>query len=540
MKRCAIYTRKSTDEGLEQDFNSLHAQREACEAYIKSQKHEGWKLVKSAFDDGGISGGTMDRPALQRLLKAVEDRQIDVIVVYKVDRLTRSLADFAKIVELLDDRNASFVSVTQQFNTTSSMGRLTLNVLLSFAQFEREVTAERIRDKIAASKKKGMWMGGPAPLGYDVKDKKLVVNETEAVTVRLIYQHYLELGSVRRLKQVCDDQESVTKFRKYQSGRVAGGKPISRGNLYQMLSNPIYAGLMPHKGETYAGLHDAIIDDSTWQAVQKKLSENAVARRAGKNAQSPSLLTGLVFDETGDLLTPTHTSKKGRRYRYYTSSRTAADAQAHPDGWRLRAETLERVVIDALANHLKRLEEQDLSSISLSTETSAFEILQDASTLEQISTIKKLVERIELTQDSISIHLASGIVSDDEPECQIDIPITLKRRGVERKIIVQGLAGTPSKPDKLLCKTIAKPLAWLDQLTSAYPPTLSSIAMQEKLSIADVSRTLQLAFLSPDIVEAIIAGRQPIDLTANKLKRLKKLPTTWPAQRQLLGFACIQ
>lgn len=331
MKRCAIYTRKSTDEGLEQDFNSLHAQREACEAYIKSQTHEGWKPIRTAFDDGGFSGGTMDRPGLAALLEAVERREVDIIVVYKVDRLTRSLADFAKIVERLDAQGVSFVSVTQQFNTTTSMGRLTLNVLLSFAQFEREVTAERIRDKIAASKKKGMWMGGPVPLGYDVQDRKLLVNETEAVTVRRIFDLYLETGSVRLLKHACERQGIVSKVRHMKTGRVSGGVPLGRGNLYQMLSNPIYVGRIPHRGETYPGQHEAIIDESVWEAVQTQLSDNAVARRYGTNAKSPSLLKGLVYDEAGDLLSPTHAVKSGRRYRYYVSHRALEDADVRQE-----------------------------------------------------------------------------------------------------------------------------------------------------------------------------------------------------------------
>ena len=247
MQRCAIYTRKSTEDGLEQDFNSLHAQREACEAYIKSQQHEGWKLMRTAFDDGGYSGGTMDRPALQELLAAIDRREIDIIVVYKVDRLTRSLADFSKIIDKLDQRDVSFVSVTQAFNTTSSMGRLTLNVLLSFAQFEREVTAERIRDKIAASKKKGIWMGGNLPLGYDVEDRKLVINKEEAATVRLLFDLYIELGTVRLLKAEADRLGIVTKKIIRKDGSVTGGKPFLRGNLYRLLSNPLYIGLIPHK-----------------------------------------------------------------------------------------------------------------------------------------------------------------------------------------------------------------------------------------------------------------------------------------------------
>ena len=529
MKRCAIYTRKSTDEGLEQDFNSLHAQREACEAYIKSQTHEGWKPIRTAFDDGGFSGGTLDRPGLTALLDAVERREVDIIVVYKVDRLTRSLADFAKIVEQLDVHGVSFVSVTQQFNTTTSMGRLTLNVLLSFAQFEREVTAERIRDKIAASKKKGMWMGGPVPLGYDVRDRKLLVNAMEAVTVRRIFDLYLELGSVRLLKRACDRQGIVSKVRHMQTGRVSGGVPIGRGNLYQMLSNPIYVGRIPHRGETYPGQHDAILDEAVWDAVQAQLSDNAVTRRYGTNAKSPSLLKGLVYDETGDLLSPTHAVKSGRRYRYYVSHRALEDADAHPEAWRLKAEHLESVVIDLLCDALRELD------IAADRYQDHIAQLKSGTVEEKVRTIASLVNRIDLTTDTVSMQL---LLEADEPETVVR-SITLKRRGVERRIVIPGLGGHEARPDKLLCALIAKPIAWMDRLTSPTPPSLSAIARDEGISVGDVSRTLQLAFLAPDIVETILAGRQPVDLTAQKLKRLKVLPTEWPAQRQLLGFNAI-
>jgi DNA invertase Pin-like site-specific DNA recombinase len=283
---CAIYTRKSSEEGLEQEFNSLDAQREACEAYIKSQAGEGWHLIRTHYDDGGISGGTLDRPALQQLLADIKARKVDTVVVYKVDRLTRSLADFAKIVEVFDRRGVSFVSVTQQFNTTSSMGRLTLNMLLSFAQFEREVTGERIRDKIAASKRKGMWMGGFVPLGYDAKDRSLVINEPEAETVRAVFRLYLEHGNVRRVKDEADRLGLATKVRKTENGRMRGGRPLSRGYIYKLLGNPLYAGRIAHKGEVYEGLHEAIIYAETWEAVQRKLAGNAHDRRSGNGAGS--------------------------------------------------------------------------------------------------------------------------------------------------------------------------------------------------------------------------------------------------------------
>jgi site-specific DNA recombinase len=317
--RCAIYTRKSSEEGLEQDFNSLDAQREACEAFIRSQKGAGWLALPGMYDDGGVSGGTMDRPALQRLLADIQAGRIDTAVVYKVDRLTRSLNDFAKIVDTFDAKRVSFVSVTQQFNTTTSMGRLTLNMLLSFAQFEREVTGERIRDKIAASKQKGMWMGGLPPLGNDVKDRKLVVNQPEADTVRHIFRRYAILKSVRALKEELDHHGLVSKARLDRHGRMTGGKPLARGALYEMLQNPIYRGQIRHKDKSYPGLHEAIIEEALWGEVQAALAENRVERVARSSATAPSLLAGLVYDEAGERMSPTHANKKGTRYRYYVS-----------------------------------------------------------------------------------------------------------------------------------------------------------------------------------------------------------------------------
>jgi DNA invertase Pin-like site-specific DNA recombinase len=321
--RCAIYTRKSSEEGLDQDFNSLDAQREACEAYIVSQRGEGWEALPSHYDDGGFSGGGMERPALKQLLSDVGAGQIDAIVVYKIDRLTRSLSDFVKMVEIFDAREVSFVSVTQSFNTTTSMGRLTLNVLLSFAQFEREVTGERIRDKIAASKKKGMWMGGPAPLGYDAVNRKLIVNREEAKTVRRIYRKYAEVGSVRKLKEELDAEGILSKVREGRNGRRWGGRPFSRGALYLMLQNRIYLGETTHKGNSYPGEHEEITSRDLWEKVQEIMAANRVSRRAGGGAQSSSLLAGILYDSSGNRMTPSHAVKKGKRYRYYLSNSLA-------------------------------------------------------------------------------------------------------------------------------------------------------------------------------------------------------------------------
>jgi site-specific DNA recombinase len=349
IQRCAVYTRKSTEDGLEQEFNSLDAQYEACTAYALSQRHEGWVVVPERYDDGGFSGGSLQRPGLKRLLADIAAGKVDTILVYKIDRLTRSLADFAKIVEVLDQANASFVSITQSFNTTTSMGRLTLNMLLSFAQFEREVTGERIRDKIAASKRKGLWMGGPVPLGYAVENRKLVVSQSEADLVRHIYQRYLELGSVVELADELNQQGRRTKVQQRASGPHRGGCVFRRGTLYHLLSNRIYLGQMVHKGEYFPGEHPAIVPTDLWGAVQEKLRGNASGTSRRLKSQQPSLLVGLVFDGEGRAMTPSHATKPGRRYRYYI---TRPDQMAEAPAWRVSAYDLEQIICDQLSGLL--------------------------------------------------------------------------------------------------------------------------------------------------------------------------------------------
>jgi site-specific DNA recombinase len=379
--RCAIYTRKSSEEGLEQEFNSLDAQREACEAYVTSQRHEGWSTLPALYDDGAYSGGTMERPALRRILDDIRARKIDVVVVYKVDRLTRSLADFAKIVEVFDAHGVSFVSVTQAFNTTSSMGRLTLNVLLSFAQFEREVTGERIRDKIAASKKKGMWMGGLPSLGYDVKDRKLVVNEAEASTVRHIYQRYLAIGNVRDLQAELKEAGVVSKARRAADGSPYGAQRLSRGALYLMLKNPIYRGQIVHKGKAFSGEHAAIIEETLWSPVQRHLEDNRIERRNGPERKEPSLLTGILFDAHGHTMTPTHSVKEGTRYRYYISHHLIVGADSDKaDGQRIPASNLEALVIDRVRALLADAVAISHAMSAAKLSASAQRKLQDAAT----------------------------------------------------------------------------------------------------------------------------------------------------------------
>src|SRR3954464_4674789 len=346
--RCAVYTRKSSEEGLEQDFNSLDAQREACEAYILSQKHEGWLALPQMYDDGGVSGGTMDRPALKRLLTDIEAGGIDTVVVYKVDRLTRSLSDFAKIVDVFDRHHVSFVSITQSFNTTSLMGRLTLNMLLSFAQFEREVTGERIRDKIAASKKKGIWVGGIVPLGYEVRERKLVIREEEAQTVRLIFERYLSLGSLPALQRDLRERGIVTRRRRLSSGRTIGGVPLTNGPLAHVLRNRVYLGELNHRGASHPGEHAPIITPMVFEAVQEKLTANRNGTRA-RRAASGALLVGRLFDDRGNRMTPSTAKRASIRYRYYVS---AVLAQGRPSQAgsvaRASANKVEALVLEAL------------------------------------------------------------------------------------------------------------------------------------------------------------------------------------------------
>ena len=341
--RCAVYTRKSSEEGLDMDFNSLHAQRESCEAYITSQKQEGWVLVPDQYDDGGISGGTLERPALQRMLADIEAGRVDVVVVYKIDRLSRSLMDFAKLVDVFDRHNVTFVSVTQTFNTTTSMGRLTLNILLSFAQFEREVTGERIRDKIAPSRKKGMWMGGNPPLGYDVRDRKLIVNADEANTVRMIFKRFLTVGSATLLSKDLTAEGVMSKR----------GKPINKGYLYKLLKNQVYIGKAVHKGKAYPGEHEAIITQDLWNKVRTIISESPRTRANHTRAQTPALLKGIIFGADGRAMTPVHTKKKNKLYRYYVAAELLKGET--PDGIvrRVPAGEIEAAVIDHVRGLLR-------------------------------------------------------------------------------------------------------------------------------------------------------------------------------------------
>jgi site-specific DNA recombinase len=558
---CAVYTRKSSEEGLEQDFNSLDAQREACEAYILSQKHEGWICLAEMYDDGGISGATMERPALKRLLADVAAGRIDTVVVYKVDRLTRSLSDFAKIVDIFDANHASFVSVTQAFNTTTSMGRLTLNMLLSFAQFEREVTGERIRDKIAASKKKGIWMGGNVPLGYDVKDRKLVVNKAEAETVCHIYRRYVELGSVRALKDELDQNRIVSKRRIDRYGRQAGGKPLARGALYLMLQNCIYRGRIVHKDKSYPGEHAAIIEQQLWDTVQERLAANRVERAFGAKAREPSLLAGLIYDDTGERMTPTHANKKGRRYRYYVTHSLIKRGRpkACDAARRVPAGDVERIVDERIIAFLK--DQGALHGALEETTSRAHEIdtlIARASGLaerwprmlfaEKRLLLQGLVDRVTLKPESLEIAIRTAHLADilrngeeigprepntlpDQPILVLTIAARLKRIGFEKKLLIEGAGKRPRSPaDTSLLKLIARAHE-LQNIFTRGGRSISEMADEAGLSSSYFTRMLRLSFLAPEITRDILHGRAPAGLTARKLMADTRVAVDWREQR---------
>jgi len=558
--RCAIYTRKSSEEGLEQEFNSLQAQREACEAFITSQRHEGWVCLRAGYDDGGFSGATMGRPALQRLLADIAAGRVDIVVVYKIDRLTRSLADFAKIVEILDARSASFVSVTQQFNTTTSMGRLTLNVLLSFAQFEREVIGERIRDKIAASKKKGMWMGGVPPLGYRVQDRKLVIVDSEAEIVRSIFRRYADLCSVRLLKAELDVQGRKSKWWTSAAGRLIGGKPFSRGALYLMLRNRLYRGEIVHKGQSHPSEHPPIIDQPLWDAVQAQLAGNTAERDSGTRTHQPSLLAGMLFDAEGNRMTPSYAVKKGTRYRYYVSRPLITqDQRESATALRIPAGEIEHLVTSRVRQWL------DPGSIYQSTRlpdpsaqhrliARAVEIGKSWTQLpgtRQRAFLTTLIDRIDVGADEIDIHLrptrlaalldvaATPLPSATDDEIQIlPIPVRLRRSGRAIRMLIEGTDPfATARPDARLVKLLIRARRFNATLLDSDGVPFAALAKREGVSPSYFTRLVRLSYLAPDITEAILDGRQPRDLTADKLLAHSRLPLGWHEQRTVLGFA---
>jgi site-specific DNA recombinase len=516
--RCAIYTRVSTDQGLEQDFNSLDAQRDAAEAYIRSQAHAAWTLIRSQYNDGGYSGGSTDRPALQRLLSDVRARKVDVIVVYKVDRLTRSLADFAKLVELFDGHGVSFVSVTQQFNTTTSMGRLTLNVL-SFAQFEREITSERIRDKIAASKRKGLWVGGMVPLGYKVKNRKVLVIKNEAEWVRIIFQRYLELGSLNLLMQDLRQRKILTKVRKLSSGRAVGGNPLTRGPLAHLLRNRFYIGEVAYRGEALPGKQPAILDRKLFEAVQRKLDEQRT-NHSTKRAISESPLTGRIFDDRGNRMTPSHARKKGKKYRYYLSS-PLVQGQAERAGSvrRVPATEVEALVVDAVRKRFN-----------------------DSNAVTEYDLVNNHVARVEVQTERLAIKLArksNQRASRKTDNATFYIPWKKNALRRRREIIAPVSAGQDIRPIRsetrvALVTSIACGRHWLDEIITGSVNNVEQIADREKCSVRQVNMTISLAFLSPTLVKAAIDGRLPRGIG---IARLRDAPAEWSRQHAMLGLA---
>lgn len=556
IQRCAVYTRKSTEDGLEKEFNSLDAQYEACAAYALSQKHEGWELVPERYDDGGFSGGNMERPGLKRLMTDVAAGKVDIILVYKIDRLTRSLADFAKIVDVLDTAKASFVSITQSFNTTTSMGRLTLNMLLSFAQFEREVTGERIRDKIAASKRKGMWMGGPLPLGYDVENRRLIVNAKEADLVRQIYQRYLELGSVVELADDLNAKGYKTKVQPRASGPHRGGCPFRRGTLYHLLSNPIYRGQIVHKGEVYPGEHEAIVPEDLWQAVQDKLKANASGTSRRLKGQQPSLLAGMLFDSKGRAMTPSHASKgKAQRYRYYV---TRPDQTSDEPAYRVSAPDLEQIITNKLAiyfaspSSIAQLAGPDIEANALQQALAKADLtaatLRSGTARAKHQIITAVLTRATLHEDKVVLGLSPeglgvtlGFPIDAAVEpIELRVPAKRCRKGHQIRLIIEGegrptAADEPAKQvqDQKLISLLAEAYAARQLVLNNPEIPLAELAKQQGKCRKHLGQLVELSCLAPDIIEAVLAGTPPAPLTATKL-RSSIWPLSWAEQSALL------
>ena len=545
--RCAIYTRKSSEDGLEQDFNSLHAQREACAAYVLSQASEGWTLLPEEYDDGGLSGGTLERPALQRLLADVAAGKVDIIVIYKLDRLTRSLLDFAKLVEALDQAGTSFVSVTQSFNTTTSMGRLTLNMLLSFAQFEREVTAERIRDKIAASKAKGMWMGGIPPLGYRPHGRTLVVVEEHAGLVRTIFERYRQLGNVRLVAESLKADGLNSPRRKTTTGKAYGGGAFHRGQIYDILRNPIYIGRVPHRGQHHEGQHPGIIDAALWEAVQRQLSGNIRGARGGR-ARGESVLAGRIVDAAGEPLIASHARKGERRYGYYvTRTLHHLGRGIARDGIRIPAADIEQVVLQELARLLRDplglaervgfdLAPKDVQPLIVRCKALASEF--DAGCPDRAA---PLIRQVRVQKDHLSIQfaldqLASILNLKANTPCPGELEIRcharLTRTGrVVRLVQEDGSTAVPDGVDLTLVRLIMQAREWWARISDdGLEP--STLAAEQRVSVSYVVRVLRLAFLSPSVVEAVLDGRLRAGIDSSALLDIRAIDPSWESQER--------
>jgi site-specific DNA recombinase len=548
--RCAIYTRKSSEEGLEQEFNSLDAQHEACAAYILSQRHEGWVQNPERYDDGGYSGGNMERPGVRRLMADVASGKVDVIVVYKVDRLTRALTDFARIVEVLDARGASFVSVTQALNSTTSMGRLTLNVLLSFAQFEREVTGERIRDKIAASKKKGMFMGGPVPIGYDVQERKLVINEAEAATVRHIFTRYAALGSGRELIEELRADGYRTKVRQ-QGGRIVGGIPFTRGMLFHLLSSPIYIGKVVHKGVEHEGEHPALIDAAHWDNVQQQIAGNRVSRGRTRNSDTTSLLAGVLRDGHGRRMSPSHAVKAGKRYRYYVTH-SAELRSGEPAAWRMPATDVEAAVTARLVRYFRDYREvatlapegAPAAAIKALVGSAARVAEQLTTPQGQRSVLGRLLLGVTITADEVRLSVDRAALAraldlatptDDGP-LELVTAAAKVREGKATRLVLGDPGATAQTRDTRLVALLAEARATRDMVLASPERSLRELGNEQQRCRHRIAKLIRLSWLSPEIATAIVEGRQPRGLTARKLLE-GELPLEWQAQEDALCVA---
>ena len=543
--RCAVYTRKSTEDGLEQEFNSLDAQYEACVAYALSQRHEGWTLVPDRFDDGGFSGGSMKRPGLQRLLADVAAGKVDVILVYKIDRLTRSLLDFSKLVEAFDKSGVSFVSITQSFNTTTSMGRLTLNMLLSFAQFEREVTAERIRDKIAASKARGMWMGGTPPLGYRPDGRNLAIVEEHAAVVRRIFERYLALGSVRAVASDLFAHDIGVPERTAMTGRSMGGREFTRGQIYKILANPTYVGEIHHRGKIHKGNQPSIIEPETWDAVQELLASNAQGDQPSAHVQTRSLLAGRLVDEQGEPLVATHATKGKVRYRYYVSKALQHDPDAdNTEGMRIPAKEIEAAVVNRMAESFDDplalvssigipLEVNDIRSILAKAEKLAGDVRNKdyavvRSLLAKITVGPRAID-IEVRTEQLAKALRLSLPADASSTIELTSQVRLTRTGLAVRLIHNnGRAATAGTPDSALVNLLVLARRWWARLATG-ETDIATLARTEGVNDSWVTRVVRLNFLAPQIVDAILEGTQPAALNATTLVSVE-IPLDWNLQ----------
>jgi len=548
--KCAIYTRKSSEEGLDQSFNSLDAQREA---YVLSQRHEGWVALSTKYDDGGFSGGNMERPALKKLMTDIAEGKVNTVVVYKVDRLTRSLADFAKLVEQFDSKGVTFVSVTQQFNTTTSMGRLTLNVLLSFAQFEREVTGERIRDKIAASKAKGMWMGGRVPPGYNLRDRRLYINPTEAEQVREIFRQYLRLRTVPSLMNHLIRIGIRTKVRISPGGTRTGGQPYSRGGLYKLLNNRLYVGEIDHKRSIYPGEHEGIVDREVWNEVQELLEQNRQGPTKGARAKSGSMLTGLLFSEGGMRYIPTNAQKGGRRYHYYTSQAIIKGNKNTLMG-RLPASALESAVANRIHDFLQSPSEMLEALKQLDSEDVNYEkLLQEAGQWasefarfaqpERAHQIRALLHRVIVSESSLELQLnleatiqmllrkpaREGTGEENVQTFSLKTPFRHIAHGKSLKLVIGNERLALSASREAIAKAIARARSWCDLIAEGKAAGLSDLASLHGLTHRYVKNIFPLAFLGPESVEFLLSNPDGQPRTLDSL--MGKVPLRWDEQK---------